>query len=227
MDVVRCRIRAGSGSYSPSSPQPRRPCAMPRSASSPACSAPWARPTSASCSGVRSRSCSSSAFSSSGSTLPRPELIFWPWVLLGALMQIAATALMLAAMAERSFVVAIAYIKTEPIQVALFGLVFLGDRVTPGMAAAILIATAGVIVMSAKSGAAKSGAAVGGPRCSGFPPAPVRVLRDRLSRRDPEPCRSRLSDDGDLHHDRRADRAVGAADGLSLAARSAPCSPRS
>ena len=94
----------------------------------------------------------------SGSTLPRPELIFWPWVLLGALMQIAATALMLAAMAERSFVVAIAYIKTEPIQVALFGLVFLGDRVTPGMAAAILIATAGVIVMSAKSGAAKSGA---------------------------------------------------------------------
>ena len=72
-------------------------------------------------------------------------------------MQIAATALMLAAMTERSFVVAIAYIKTEPIQVALFGLVFLGDRVTPGMAAAILIATAGVIVMSAKSGAAAGG----------------------------------------------------------------------
>jgi drug/metabolite transporter (DMT)-like permease len=100
----------------------------------------------------------------SGSTLPRPELIFWPWVLLGALMQIAATALMLAAMSERSFVVAIAYIKTEPIQVALFGLVFLGDRVTPGMAAAILIATAGVIVMSAKSGPSKSGAAADGWR---------------------------------------------------------------
>jgi drug/metabolite transporter (DMT)-like permease len=96
--------------------------------------------------------------------LPRPGLAFWPWVLAGALMQIAATALMLAAMTERSFVVAIAYIKTEPIQVALFGLVFLGDRVTPGMAAAILIATAGVIVMSAKSGAAKSAAAAGGWR---------------------------------------------------------------
>jgi drug/metabolite transporter (DMT)-like permease len=95
----------------------------------------------------------------SGSALPRPGLEFWPWVLVGALMQIAATALMLAAMTERSFVVAIAYIKTEPIQVALFGLVFLGDRVTPGMAAAILIATAGVMVMSAKSGAAKSSAA--------------------------------------------------------------------
>jgi drug/metabolite transporter (DMT)-like permease len=99
-----------------------------------------------------------------GSALPRPGVQFWPWVLAGALMQIAATALMLAAMTERSFVVAIAYIKTEPIQVALFGLVFLGDRVTTGMAAAILIATAGVIVMSAKSGAAKSGAASDGWR---------------------------------------------------------------
>ena len=38
---------------------------------------------------------------------------------------------MLAAMGERSFVVTIAYIKTEPVQVALFGLIFLGDRVTP------------------------------------------------------------------------------------------------
>jgi drug/metabolite transporter (DMT)-like permease len=92
-----------------------------------------------------------------GSALPRPGPEFWPWVLVGALMQIAATALMLAAMTERSFVVAIAYIKTEPIQVALFGLVFLGDRVTPGMAAAILIATAGVLVMSAKSGAVAGG----------------------------------------------------------------------
>ena len=55
--------------------------------------------------------------------------VFWPWVLAGALAQIAATALMLAAMGERSFVVAYAYIKTEPVQVALFGLIFLGDSV--------------------------------------------------------------------------------------------------
>ncbi len=85
--------------------------------------------------------------------LPKPGVRFWPWVLDGALMQIAATALMLAAMGERSFVVAIAYIKTEPVQLALFGLVFLGDRVTPGMAAAILIATAGVVAMSLRTGA--------------------------------------------------------------------------
>jgi drug/metabolite transporter (DMT)-like permease len=86
----------------------------------------------------------------SGAGLPRPGWMFWPWVLDGALAQIAATALMLAAMNDRSFVVTIAYIKTEPVQVALFGLLFLGDAVTPMMAAAIVIATAGVIVMSTK-----------------------------------------------------------------------------
>jgi drug/metabolite transporter (DMT)-like permease len=85
---------------------------------------------------------------STGAALPRPGPGFWPWMLGGALMQIAATALMLATMSERSFVAAIAYIKTEPVQVALFGLLFLGDAVTPMMAAAIMIATAGVIVMS-------------------------------------------------------------------------------
>jgi drug/metabolite transporter (DMT)-like permease len=92
-----------------------------------------------------------------GAALPRPPLSFWPWMLDGALAQIAATGLMLAAMGGRSFVVTIAYIKTEPVQVALFGLLFLGDAVTPMMAAAIVIATAGVIVMSLKGGATGGG----------------------------------------------------------------------
>jgi drug/metabolite transporter (DMT)-like permease len=90
------------------------------------------------------------------SSLPNPPLKFWPWVLDGALAQIAATALMLAAMGERSFVVAIAYIKTEPVQVALFGLIFLHDALTPTLGAAVIIATVGVIVMSLKPGAAAS-----------------------------------------------------------------------
>ncbi len=88
-----------------------------------------------------------------GEGLPHIPPAFWPWVIAGAGTQIAATALMLAAMGERSFVVAYAYIKTEPVQVALFGLIFLGDRVAPLAAAAILIATAGVIVISLKPGA--------------------------------------------------------------------------
>jgi drug/metabolite transporter (DMT)-like permease len=87
-----------------------------------------------------------------GSPLPRPGWSFWPWVIDGAVAQVAATALMLAAMGERSFVVTIAYIKTEPIQVAVFGLVFLGDVVTWPMMTAIIVATAGVVLMSVKPG---------------------------------------------------------------------------
>ncbi len=90
-----------------------------------------------------------------GRALPHPSLEFWPWIVAGALTQIAATALMLAAMNERSFVVAYAYIKTEPVQVALFGLIFLGDRLTPLAAAAIVIGTAGVVVMSLKPRASR------------------------------------------------------------------------
>jgi drug/metabolite transporter (DMT)-like permease len=88
----------------------------------------------------------------SGTPVPRSGLNFWPWVAAGAFIQIAATALMLAAMGGRSFVVTIAYTKTEPIQVALFGFIVLGDAVTPSMLAAIVAATLGVIVMSTKPG---------------------------------------------------------------------------
>jgi len=70
------------------------------------------------------------------------------WSAVGALAQIAATALMLAAMRERSFVVAIAYIKTEAVQVAVFSLVFLHERLTLSLSAAIALATAGVLLMS-------------------------------------------------------------------------------
>jgi len=93
----------------------------------------------------------------SGAALPRPNLSYWPWLLVGALAQIAATALMLAAMGGRSFVVVVAYIKTEPIQVAIFGLIFLGDAVSLPMMIAIVIATAGVLVMSYKPGGMTGG----------------------------------------------------------------------
>jgi drug/metabolite transporter (DMT)-like permease len=94
-----------------------------------------------------------------GEGLPDPPAAFWPWVLAGAFTQIAATATMLSVMGQRSFVVAYAFIKTEPVSVALFGLIFLGDRITPLSAAAILLATAGVIVISLKRGASEVGTA--------------------------------------------------------------------
>ena len=80
--------------------------------------------------------------------LPVPNFASFAWTSFGAISQIAATGLMLAAMRERSFVVTTVYTKTEPVQVALFVVIFLGERVTPMLAAAVLIATAGVLVMS-------------------------------------------------------------------------------
>jgi drug/metabolite transporter (DMT)-like permease len=85
-----------------------------------------------------------------GSGLPLPHLggTMLAWTVAGAFAQIGATALLLAAMRERSFVVITAYSKTEPMQVAVFGLAFLGDHITLGVAAAIVIATAGVLMVS-------------------------------------------------------------------------------
>jgi drug/metabolite transporter (DMT)-like permease len=93
-----------------------------------------------------------------GTGLPSPPPVFWPWVLAGAFTQIAATATMLSVMGQRSFVVAYAYIKTEPVHVALFGLLFLGDKISALSALAILIATAGVIVISPRAKSGEGGA---------------------------------------------------------------------
>jgi len=87
--------------------------------------------------------------------LPRPLLAFWPWLVVGTMAQIVATALMLAAMNLRSFVVATAYTKTEAIQAAVFGFIFLGDQLTLLKTIAILIATAGVVVTAIKPGGEK------------------------------------------------------------------------
>jgi len=89
----------------------------------------------------------------SGEAIPTPNGSFIGFVALGATTQILATALMLAAMRERSFSVVTAIIKTEAVQTALFGLALLGDPLTPGLAAAIVIATVGVLLVSAKPGA--------------------------------------------------------------------------
>jgi drug/metabolite transporter (DMT)-like permease len=88
----------------------------------------------------------------SGERPPRPDAGFLAFVVLGATTQILATAMMLAAMRERSFAVVTATTKTEPVHIALFGLAVLGDPLTPMTALAIVVATAGVILMSLKSG---------------------------------------------------------------------------
>ena len=80
--------------------------------------------------------------------LPAGNLSFLGWVLLGAVSQIAATALLLRVMAERNFTLGVAYSKSEIIQVAIFGFVFLGDRVNTVVAIAIALGTAGVLMLA-------------------------------------------------------------------------------
>ncbi len=80
--------------------------------------------------------------------LPAPNSTFLGWVILAGVTQIAATALLLRVMTERNFTLGIAYSKSEVIQVAVFGLVFLGDPITLATATAIAVGTLGVLLMS-------------------------------------------------------------------------------
>jgi drug/metabolite transporter (DMT)-like permease len=91
----------------------------------------------------------------SGDHLPWPTAAFWPWLLLGALSQIVGTGMMLLAMNDRSFVVTTAYMKTEAIQTAIFGFIFLGDHLTALKVIAILIATVGVVITALRPGSEK------------------------------------------------------------------------
>ncbi len=92
------------------------------------------------------------AIALTGQLPPMPNLPFMLHVMGGALCQIAATALMLAAMRQRAFVVVTAWTKTEPIQVALFAFVVLGDPLSVGALLAIVLATVGVVLLSVKPG---------------------------------------------------------------------------
>lgn len=84
----------------------------------------------------------------SGETLPTITLRAVSWIALGAFCQVGATALMLEVMARRDFGVAYAYIKTEPVTVALLGLALLGDRLPALGWLAVMVVTVGVVLAS-------------------------------------------------------------------------------
>ena len=93
-----------------------------------------------------------------GASVPAPTIAFLAYTGSGAIAQIAGTALMLAAMQSRSFSVATTFIKTEALQVAIFGVVLLGDHLTLMGATAIVVATAGVSLVAARPGSDFRGA---------------------------------------------------------------------
>jgi drug/metabolite transporter (DMT)-like permease len=80
--------------------------------------------------------------------VPSPNAVFLSWATIGGLGQIAATFLLIHLFSFRNFAVGTAYSRTEPAQAAIFGLVFLGERVMAGTLAAIAISVFGVMLIS-------------------------------------------------------------------------------
>ena len=83
-----------------------------------------------------------------GLPVPAPTGPFAVWIVVSSVTQIGATALLLKVMEERNFAIGIAYAKTEVIQVALFGLILLGDPITAATLAAVAFATVGVMLLA-------------------------------------------------------------------------------
>lgn len=94
------------------------------------------------------------ALPATAQTQPHFTALYFGWIVLGGLAQIAATAFLLAAMKERNFVVAVTFSKTEVLQVALFSSVFLGELPGGLSLLAIAVATAGVVLLAAPAKAA-------------------------------------------------------------------------
>lgn len=85
-----------------------------------------------------------------GETPPAPNLTFMLYASGGAVAQIFGTAMMLWAISQRSFATGIAYTKTEPVLVALFSVIVLGDHLGLAAWTGVVVASFGVLVMSLK-----------------------------------------------------------------------------
>lgn len=103
-----------------------------------------------------------------GQPVPAVTLKALGFTVLGALSQIAATALMLVLMKSQSFAVTTAWLKTEPVLVALIAAAVLGDPLTLAMLLAIATATAGVVLMSVKPGTSAAMWRDSGPALTGL-----------------------------------------------------------
>ena len=79
---------------------------------------------------------------------PAPNLRFAIFAMLGGVAQITATALLVYLFSLRNFAVGTTYSKTETVQTAIFGLLILGEPVSPAAAFAIGISLAGVMAIS-------------------------------------------------------------------------------
>ena len=92
---------------------------------------------------------------------PAPAPAFFGWAALGGVAQILATALLLQLFQLRNFSTGIAFSKSEILQVALFGLLVLGDAITWLAALAIMVATAGLVLLAQTGALGWRGAVAG------------------------------------------------------------------
>lgn len=90
--------------------------------------------------------------------MPAFDGAFVAWIALGAVFQVVATAFFVAAMAQRSFVVAVVFSKTEILQIGIYSVLFLGESLSVAAMSAIVLATAGVVLLSGRSAAERAAA---------------------------------------------------------------------
>lgn len=81
-------------------------------------------------------------------SLPALNTSFWFWVTIAAISQIIAQALLVHMFSLRNFTVGSAYSRTEPMQAALFGLLFLTEKISTAVLVAISISVFGVMLIS-------------------------------------------------------------------------------
>ncbi len=99
-----------------------------------------------------------------GKALPSANPLFFLYCLLGGLSQIVFTGLLVWLFSFRNFAVGTTYSKTELVQVAVLGFLILGDRLTLVPALAIVVAVAGVMVLSVGQARISLGALASGLR---------------------------------------------------------------
>jgi drug/metabolite transporter (DMT)-like permease len=88
----------------------------------------------------------------SDSPPPAPKPAFFGWAALGGVAQIFGTAFLLRLFTLRNFATAVAFSKSEILQVALVGILVLGDGVTTLAGVAIAVATLGLLLLSRETG---------------------------------------------------------------------------
>jgi drug/metabolite transporter (DMT)-like permease len=81
-------------------------------------------------------------------SFPKLNQDFFFWVVIAAVAQILAQALLVHMFSHRNFAVGTAYSRTEPLQAALFGLLFLSEKASSAVLSAIAISMFGVMLIS-------------------------------------------------------------------------------